>query len=76
MDSQNCNDLSCSKVEESPPEKVLSSGIQLRASARVSKKLRLDQEQALVQAQSPEKKGMQNASGLLFSDFIKVNKYI
>ncbi|XP_014274558.1 protein cramped isoform X2 [Halyomorpha halys] len=62
MDSQNTNDLSSSKVEESPPEKVLSSGIQLRASARVSKKLRLDQEQALVQAQSPEKKGENSGS--------------
>lgn len=69
MDSQNCNDLSCSKVEESPPEKVLSSGIQLRASARVSKKLRLDQEQALVQAQSPEKKvESSNSNGLAVTE--------
>lgn len=54
MDPEKSNDSGI-KPEDSPPEKVLSSGIQLRASARVSKKLRLDQE-ALAQAQSPEKK--------------------
>lgn len=62
MDSQNSNDSGSNKTEESPPEKILSSGIQLRASARVLKKLRLDQEQALAQLPSPEKKGEPSAS--------------
>lgn len=45
----NSNDSGGSKTEDSssPQEKILSSGIQLRTSARVSKKLRLDQEAAL-----------------------------